>query len=982
MIAQEGYGALRPGMTWSTKDEHQMSLQPTLAEAIIHAAAEGILVCHCIETPPFIRFTVWNPAMQEISGYSLEEVNQRGWYQTVFCNPSVQEQACHNLEQMCMREDLQAKEWTIERKGGELRTVRVHTRLISTPDSRTQILATIRDTTERKRAEDALKRSERLYRLAQTASGVGIWDWDLVNDQLIWDEHCWDMLGEEPQGQELLCYADWCKRVHPDDIDAAEQELYKQMAVDRCFSIEFRMRTATEGWLWINGRGRIVASDRFGNPTRIMGTHTNIQKQKQTEVVLLEKSVSLIRTNQELQRLSTVFTHAAEGVIITTPNGTIIDANKAFARITGYERDEIIGRKPSLFKSGKQTKSFYSSMWRHLLDHGHWNGELWNCRKDGQEYYQTLTISAVPDDTGTTTHYVGIINDITDKKHHQRQLEYIAHYDTLTGLPNRKLLADRLHQSIAHSRRHQQILAVAYIDLDGFKAINDHHGHDAGDYFLKTIADRMKSCLRENDTIARFGGDEFVVVLSGLTDESSSISCIERLLEATERPALYNNDQLQVSSSIGVVYLCPTDVTEPDQLVRHADQAMYQAKLTGKNRYHIFDATHESTIRGHHEELDRIEKALLNNEFSLYYQPKVNMRSGQVIGVEALIRWNHPEQGLLAPGVFLPALENHSLGIKLGEWVIDSALAQIEFWQAQRLNLPISINIAANHLQHSNFVERLRHFLAKHPDVPGGALSLEILETSALDDIDNISTVISTCADMGIDFALDDFGTGYSSLTYLRRLPASTLKIDRSFVHDMLDNPDDLAILEGIMGLASAFRRQSIAEGVETVDHGELLLDLGCDFAQGYGIARPMPAAEIPTWIASWKPPAGWHNRPPMGPIDTSLLTATVEHRAWIAALETYLRDGGSAPALCHKTCRFSAWLNSQGELFFGDRADFHILKQVHFAIHEYGQKLIKLKEQGASETALNGLIELYRRRDHLFELLKQMSLRQEDFAC
>ncbi|MDP3795330.1 MAG: EAL domain-containing protein, partial [bacterium] len=337
--------------------------------------------------------------------------------------------------------------------------------------------------------------------------------------------------------------------------------------------------------------------------------------------------------------------------------------------------------------------------------------------------------------------------------------------------------------------------------------------------------------------------------------------------------------------------------------------AMYQAKLAGKNRYHVFDAEQDRSVRGHHESLDRIRHALAQREFVLYYQPKVNMRTGVVIGAEALIRWQHPEQGLLAPAQFLPVIEDHPLAIEVGEWVIDTALTQVELWRAAGLDLPVSVNVGARQLQQADFVQRLRGILAAHPQVQSSRLELEVLETSALDDVAGVSLVIQTCREMGVLFALDDFGTGYSSLTYLKRLPASLLKIDQSFVRDMLDDPDDLAILDGVIGLAAAFRREVIAEGVETVAHGQMLLQLGCELGQGYGIARPMPAEALPDWARSWKPDASWGQVPLMRRDDLPLLFACVEHQAWVKAIESHLRgERDTPPELDPAQCHFGGW--------------------------------------------------------------------------
>jgi len=372
------------------------------------------------------------------------------------------------------------------------------------------------------------------------------------------------------------------------------------------------------------------------------------------------------------------------------------------------------------------------------------------------------------------------------------------------------------------------------------------------------LASAMKDTLREGDTLARIGGDEFVAVLIDLDSEVSCLPMLRRLLAAAAAPVHLGQLVLQSSASLGVSFYPQPHEIEPDQLLRQADQAMYQAKVAGKNRYHVFDAAQDSSLRTQHESLDQLRLALDRSEFVLHYQPKVNMRSGQVIGAEALIRWQHPERGLLAPAEFLPVMEDHPLAVEVGEWVINTALAQVDTWHAAGLDLPVSVNIGARQLQEGNFVTRLRGLLSQHSQLSPSCLTLEILETSALGDMALVSEVIASCAEMGVHFALDDFGTGYSSLTYLKRLHVTLLKIDQSFVRDMLVDPDDLAILQGVIGLASAFGREVIAEGVETVAHGSALLQLGCELAQGYGIAHPMPAEHLPAWVASWRPDAAW----------------------------------------------------------------------------------------------------------------------------
>ena len=558
-----------------------------------------------------------------------------------------------------------------------------------------------------------------------------------------------------------------------------------------------------------------------------------------------------------LQLTANVFTHAREGILITDTKGNIVEINDTFSRITGYSREEVLGQNPRMLRSGRQSAEFYVAMWKALLENGYWSGEMWNRRKNGEDYAELISISAVHDKDGKIISYLSLFTDITEMKEHQQQLEHIAHYDALTSMPNRVLLADRLQQGMAQSLRNSQGLAVTYLDLDGFKAVNDAHGHNVGDQLLIALAQRMKSALREGDTLARIGGDEFVAVLVNLESPQDYKQVLQRLLQAAADPVTVGGIVLQVSATIGVT-LYPQDNTDADHLLRHADQAMYQAKLAGKNRYHLFDVSHDAAVQTQRESLAHIRHGIDQHEFVLHYQPKVNMKTGVVVGAEALIRWQHPERHLLSPAAFLPIIENHPFSVELGEWVIDTALSQMSEWHAQGLDIPLSVNIAAYQLQHDDFVTRLTALLAAHPDIKPSCLELEVLETSALEDVARVSGIMHACREMGVRFALDDFGTGYSSLTYLKRLPADMLKIDQSFVRDMLDDQDDLAIVKGVIGLASAFRRTVIAEGVETTAHGVLLLSLGCDLAQGFVIAHPMPASELLNWVDTWRPHSSW----------------------------------------------------------------------------------------------------------------------------
>ncbi len=575
------------------------------------------------------------------------------------------------------------------------------------------------------------------------------------------------------------------------------------------------------------------------------------------ELRVAQRTAELSQSQERLSLAASVFRHTREGIIIADPDGKIVDANQGFSAITGYQRDEVIGRSPEMLNGGQQSPEFYKAMWQELRETGKWHGELWNQKKSGETYIELLDLSSVRNQSGEIAHYVGIFSDISQQKNHEQHLEKLAHFDPLTGLPNRTLLHDRLHMSISQAGRNKTQLAVCMLDLDGFKAVNDTYGHAAGDRLLIDFSRRTQNTLRDTDTLARLGGDEFVILLNDLNNLEQGMEVIRRVLAEASHIYEIDGNLLTISASVGVTVF-PDDGVDPDLLLRHADQAMYIAKQTGRNRYFLFDPMKDQAARAELAAIKALETALVNQEFELHYQPKVDMPRGIVTGAEALIRWRHPERGLVSPAEFLPLTENNDFAITLGDWVIREALRQADAWHHQGLHLSISVNIAARHLSLPDFTARLGQMLSLHPTLPHGRIELEILETAALSDTAHVSEVIESCRQLGISFALDDFGTGYSSLLYLKHLPAETLKIDQSFVRDMKIDAEDLAIVKGVIGLAQAFNRSVIAEGVESTELGDMLLDLGCTHAQGYGIARPMPPSAFREWLAGWKAPASW----------------------------------------------------------------------------------------------------------------------------
>ena len=466
------------------------------------------------------------------------------------------------------------------------------------------------------------------------------------------------------------------------------------------------------------------------------------------------------------------------------------------------------------------------------------------------------------DAQGRPERMLGVSIDVTPQREQEVLLQRLALFDALTGLPNRVLLARKLQESMDQARQNGRQLGVAYLDLDGFKPVNDRLGHGAGDRLLVVVAGRLTRALRPLDTVARLGGDEFVILMPALESPEECERMLHQVMDSVSAPYTLDAERVVVTASIGYTVF-PQDAADADTLLRHADQAMYAAKQAGRNRFHQFDAAQERALQLLREQGRHLRDALAAAQFTLFLQPKVDMRTGTVVGAEALARWQHPERGLVPPGEFLPLLEGTELEITFGEWVVETALALAAQLQARGTPLPLSVNIAAQHLQRPDFAPWMAQCLARHPGAPGYLLEIEITESAALYDLAAVAQTLTALRALGVAVSLDDFGTGYSSLTYLRRLPMDTLKIDQSFVHGMMGDPGDLAIVQGVIGLSRSFGYRVIAEGVETVEQGQMLLQLGCTQAQGYCIARPMPLADFIAWTAAWQPPAGWQrNRP------------------------------------------------------------------------------------------------------------------------
>lgn len=546
----------------------------------------------------------------------------------------------------------------------------------------------------------------------------------------------------------------------------------------------------------------------------------------------------------------------------TDLSGRITYVNDQFCTLFGYPREELLGADHRLLNSGQHPDEFFSSMWRTIGLGQVWKGEICNRAKDGTLHWvDTTLVPMIDDKTGQIERYLAIRFDVSEKRRLLHSLQWRVGHDVLTGLPNRTYLSDLLDQALAFSRAENLPLAVCMLDLDGFKAVNDGHGHASGDRLLVEVARRLRSIVRGEDVVARLAGDEFVLVLRHVRGMDELNAALNRVLVGVSMPYAIDGKGIKVFASIGVT-LFPWDNENAETLLRHADQAMYVAKQSGRNRFHLFDVSRDKEVRATYQTVERVRQALAGNELRLHFQPKVNMRNGTVVGLEALLRWKHPQRGLVPPREFLPLVEETDLIVEIGEWVMEQVLIQLQQWQQAGQGWPVSINISARHFQREDFVERLQQVLERHPAVSPRMLDLQIVESVAVENLQHVSTCLQSCQALGVGFSLGGFGTGYCSLNDLKHLRTQTIKIDKAFVRDILDDRDDLALTEAVIGLARAFGRQVVAEGLDSLEHGLLLLRLGCEVAQGYFIARPMPPEQVPDWVTGFIPPLQWQQRP------------------------------------------------------------------------------------------------------------------------
>jgi diguanylate cyclase (GGDEF)-like protein/PAS domain S-box-containing protein len=551
----------------------------------------------------------------------------------------------------------------------------------------------------------------------------------------------------------------------------------------------------------------------------------------------------------EQLRIAAIAFESQEGMLVSDANNVILRVNRAFTNITGFTQEDVVGKKPQLLKSGRHDASFYAAMWKSINNAGAWKGEILNRRKNGEIYPEYLNITAVKDQNGSVTNYVATLTEITLSSRAEDEIKHLVLYDSLTGLPNRRLLTDRIHQAFATSARTGRCGALMIIDLDNFKTLNDTLGHDFGDLLLKQTALRLEYCVREADTVARLGGDEFVVLLEDLNKDPLEAATQAEAVGDKIRSTLNQSYQLVMhehrsTPSIGAVIFSNHDHSQ-EELLKQADIAMYQAKKAGRNTLRFFDPHMQDIINAHAALENELRKALESRQFQLHYQIQVSS-ANRPLGAEALIRWVHPERGLISPVHFIPLAEETGLILPIGQWVLETACAQIKAWEQNTLtrDLVLAVNVSAKQFHQADFAAQVK-FLVQRYEINPKLLKLELTESMLLENIEEIITTMNALKEIGVQFSLDDFGTGYSSLQYLKRLPLNQLKIDQSFIRDLATDSSDKAIVRTIIAMAQSLNLEVIAEGVETEEQRQTLHDKGCINYQGYLFGKPVPVEQL-----------------------------------------------------------------------------------------------------------------------------------------
>lgn len=567
--------------------------------------------------------------------------------------------------------------------------------------------------------------------------------------------------------------------------------------------------------------------------------HAYVQELRQA---LQERDVALSTSKRNLYLAERIIESSLEGIMVTDPQGHIESVNPAFTRLTGYSPSEVIGKTPAVLSSGRHGKDFYQQMWDELTRKGNWQGEVWNRRKNGEVFPELLTIAAIHDEAGSVTHYASLFSDISRIKENEEHIRNLAYYDPLTALPNRRLFNDRLSVAIAHAHRYQSQLAVMFVDLDRFKRINDSLGHDVGDHLLQEVALRLGDAVREDDTVARMGGDEFIIMLSDVSELEEVISIARRIIELMGEPVCIDAHELLVTCSLGIsVY--PEDGEDIDTLVKNADTAMYRAKDAGRNSYQLYSPAMNARSLEHLAMELSLHRALEAGELEVFYQPLFSAQEAALVGAEALIRWNHPGLGRVSPADFIPLAEETGLILDIGDYVMRQVCRQIKLWQQQGYgDINVAINVSARQFRQEDFLSSVYDLLESEA-IDSELLTFELTESMLVEDAVEAIQTMNALRKMGVGLSVDDFGTGYSSLSYLRRFPISKLKIDRAFIRDIENDHDGGAIVSAVIGLGHSLGLSVVAEGVENADQLAFLQQNNCNVIQGFYYSPPVDAA-------------------------------------------------------------------------------------------------------------------------------------------
>ena len=684
-------------------------------------------------------------------------------------------------------------------------------------------------------AHHAVQRSEKRLQDALEAAQNGMWDWNLQTQRLYVSPGYSALLGLRAHelGHDLQ---HWLKRLHPNDRTSFDRHLEERLAARNPapYEVNYRLLHQDGSYRWIQSRGRLLF-DEHGQAERLIGTASDITQRRKDE--------------DSLRQAAAVFDATQEGVLVTDAQQHIVHCNPAFTRITGYSQAEILGQSPSMLKSGRHDKAFYDSLWNALQNRGAWSGEVWNRRKSGEIYPQWQCIRVIHDEQGEISHYVAVFSDISALKRSQRELDYLAHHDPLSNLPNRLLFTERVQHALERARLDGQSGAVLLIDLDHFKHINESHGHNIGDLLLKNVGERLAQQLGKRMTLARLGGDEF-----GLLDETCSSAeqaavMAQRLQACLMQAFKVTDTELFVTASIGIS-LYPSEAVDVGQVLRNADSALFKAKSSGRESYAFYSQELTEHASQRVELASALRHALDNQELRVYYQPLMCLGSQEMIGVEALVRWQHPQRGLVAPGEFIPIAEETGLIGTIDAWVLEQSCRQMVAWQIAGHKLRfVAVNVSSRLFSRGELDVRVAEVLHNTGLDPAN-LELEVTESAVMDNPDAALALLERLRALGIRLAIDDFGTGYSSLARLKRLPVHKLKLDQSFVSGLPHDQDDVAITRAVIALGHSMGLKVLAEGIEQLEQVELLQQLGCDHAQGYYFGRPQPAEQLTRHLA------------------------------------------------------------------------------------------------------------------------------------